>query len=106
MKKMRSLNAHSKRDGGEFLTTLFPGDIFISFHHPSQDCYAFYVKRSDLSATSFDKIFMDMNTYFQNDTTKIECKMIGSLKSVDEAFHYLENNKIITIKNIEKDFQV
>lgn len=106
MKKMRSLHVHTKKDGGEFLTTLFPGDIFVSFHHTSQDCFGVYVKRSDLSKVVFDKIFVDANAYFQQDMTHIEMKMIGSLKSIAEASLYFDHKKLQSVKKIEKDFQV
>ena len=106
MNKMRSLNAKTKTDGGEFLTTLFPGDIFISFHHPSQDCFAEYVKKSDLGVAAFDKIFTEMTAYFKNDIAKIEVKIIGTLKSLDEAFHFFNHKQMKSIKRIEKDFQV
>ena len=80
MKKMRSLNTQSKKDGGEFLTTLFPGDLFISFHHDIQDCQGVYIKRSDISTFSFDKIFSDMESSFHCDISKVEMKIIGSAK--------------------------
>ncbi len=106
MKKMRSLNAQSKKDGGEFLTTLFPGDLFISFHQNIHDSYGVYIKRSDISSVSFDKIISDMNVYFQNDILKLEIKMIGTSKSIAEAFHYFDHKNMKSIKKIEKDFQV
>lgn len=103
---MRSLHIQTKKDGGEFLTTLFPGDIFVSFHHASQDCLGVYVKRSDLSKGVFDKVFVDVKTYFQNDIAKVDLKIIGALKSMTEVASYFDHKMFQSIKKIEKDFQI
>ena len=106
MKKLRSLHVQTKKDGGEFITTLFLGDVFVSFHNSSQDCIGVYVKRGDLSKAVFDKIFTDANTYFQQDMAKVEMKMIGTLKSMAEVSQYFDHKKLQSVKKIEKEFQV
>lgn len=106
MKKMRSLHIQTKKDGGEFLTTLFPGDAFISFHHTSNECFGVYVKRSDFSKAVFEKIFADLNDYFKNDIGKVEVKVIGAHKAIAEVCAFFENKKFQSFKKVEKESQV
>ena len=103
---MRSLHVQTKKDGGEFLTTLFPGDVFISFHHPSQDCFGVYVKKTDFGKAAFEQICTQVNDYFKSDLGKVEVKIIGGAKSIDDACTYLEHKKFHFIKKVEKPSQV
>jgi two-component system chemotaxis response regulator CheB len=106
MKKMRSLHIQTKKDGGEFLTTLFPGDAFLSFHHSSNDCFGVYVKRSDLGKPVFEKILAEVSEYFANDLGKVEMKVIGAKKSIAEVSSFFDSKKFQLIKKIEKETQV
>lgn len=106
MKKMRSLQPQTKKDGGEFLVTLYPGDVFISFHHTNQESVAFSVKRTELSVQSYEKIFMFVSEYFKSEFSKIEVKMIGLQKSIEQIAPFFEVKKFQNVKKIEKNGQV
>lgn len=106
MKKMRSLHIQTKKDGGEFLTTLFPGDAFLSFHHSSNECFGVYVKKSDLSKAVFEKILVELNQYFSNDFNKVEMKVIAAKKAIAEVGAFFDHKKFQSIKKVEKETQV
>lgn len=106
MKKMRSLHIQTKKDGGEFLTTLFPGDGFISFHHSNQECLGVYVKKSDLVTASFEQIMSQVTNYFGGELGKIEVKMIGFEKTIQTMSAYFERKNFQSFKKIAKEFQV
>lgn len=106
MKKMRSQHPQTKKEGGEFLTTLFPGDAFISFHHVSQDCVAFYIKRNELSVETFEKVMSFVSDYFKSEIGKIEVKTIGIAKAIEAVSGFFDNKKFQTLKKIEKSGQV
>lgn len=103
MKKMRSLYSQTKNKGGEFLTTLFQGDVFISLHHTSQDCFGVYVKKSDLSESVFESIYSEASEYFNHDLINVEMKLIGASKSILKANSFFEQKKFKLIKKINKD---
>lgn len=103
---MRSLHIQTKKDGGEFLTTLFPGDAFLSFHHSSNDCFGVYVKRTDLGKPVFEKIFAEVSEYFANDLGKVEMKVIGAAKSIAEVSAFFEHKKFQLMKKVDKETQV
>jgi two-component system chemotaxis response regulator CheB len=105
MKKMRSLHIQTKKDGGEFLTTLFPGDAFLTFHLTSNDCIGVYVKRSDLSKLAFEKIFAEVIEYFKQDVSNVEMKLIASKKSIAEVSNFFDSKKFKLIKKIDKETQ-
>ncbi len=106
MKKMRSQNPQTKKEGGEFLTTLYAGDAFISFHHSSQDCVGFLVKRSELESAAFEKIVTFTNDYFGGEHAKVEVKIIGTARALEAIGQFFENRKFQAIKKIEKSGQV
>lgn len=106
MKKMRSQQAQTKKEGGEFLTTLFPGDVFISFHHSSQNCAAFYVKRNEVDAQAFEKIMAFVADYFNSDFSKVEVKIIAQARTLEVAAAFFELKRFQLVKKIEKPGQV
>lgn len=103
---MRSLQAENKKGGGEFLTTLFLGDVFISFHHLSEDCFGVYVKKSDLSKTALENIFSKANKYFNDDLKKVEVKLVGASDSLLDVSNFFEQKKIQMIKKVDKENHV
>ncbi len=106
MKKMRSLQPQTKKDGGEFLVTLFPGDVFISFHHVNQESAAFSIKRTELTTESYEKVFGFVSEYFSGDFSKIEVKIIALPNSLEQVAPFFENKKFQFVKKIEKQTQV
>lgn len=106
MNKMRSLIPQTKKNGGEFLVTLFPNDVFLSFHHSDQNCLGIYIKRIDLSSVSLEKVMTAVNSYFNSDLGNVELKMISTSKSLEDAFNFFKNKKLQSIKKIDKPGQV
>jgi two-component system chemotaxis response regulator CheB len=106
MKKMRAQIPCTKKEGGEFLVTLYAGDTFLSFHHSSQDCFGIYVKRMDIGAPAFEKVFSMVKDYFKDDLSKIEMKAIAIPKTLEEVSHFFESKKFQSVKKIDKPGQV
>lgn len=103
---MRSLIPQTKKEGGEFLVPLFPGDVFLSFHHVNSDCIGIYVRKSDLGNGALETIFTTVIAYFKDDVSKLELKIISSDKSLNEAAKFFESKNFSQIKKIEKSAQV
>lgn len=103
---MRSLQPQVKKDGGEFLVTLFPGDIFVSFHHNDQENAGFYLKKMDLTQASYEKVFAFVSEHFKSDLAKVEVKLIGLARSIEVAAGFFEPKKFKLIKKVEKNGQV
>lgn len=106
MKKMRSLIPYTKKEGGEFMVTLYPGDAFLSFHHSSEDCFGIYVKRVDLDKATFEKTLALVNDYFKGELSKVEMKIISINKSIEEISAFFGNKKFQSLKKIDKPGQV
>jgi two-component system chemotaxis response regulator CheB len=103
---MRSLIPQSKKEGGEYIVALFPGDVFLSFHHSNSDCIGFYVRRTEIGKVSYEKVFSMVTAYFNEATPKLEVKIIAADKSLDEAEKFFESKSTLQIKKIEKNGQV
>lgn len=106
MKKMRSLQPHTKKDGPEFLVTLFPGDVFVSFHHSNQESVGCYIKKIDQNVQGYEKAFIFVNEFFKGELNKVEMKVIGQASALSQVTPFFEVKKFQTIKKIEKQGQV
>lgn len=106
MKKMISLKSQTKKEGGEFLTTLFPGDVFISFHMGETDCLGVYLKKADSTSANFDKIFATVTEYFKCDFSKIDIKVISKSKVLNEISAFIEKRKFKTVKKIDREMSI
>ncbi len=106
MKKMQSQKIQTKREGGEFLVSLLSGDAFISFHHSNQECMAVYLKKFEVTPTSFEKLMIQVNDYFAGDLSKVEMKVISMGKSLEAVNDFFQHKKFQSIKKIEKNGQV
>ncbi len=106
MKKMISLKSQSKKEGGEFLTTLFPGDVFISFHMGEMDCLGIYLKKADVTSANFDKIFATVTEYFRCDFSKIDIKAIAKSRVLTEISTFIEKRKFQSVKKIDREISV
>ena len=85
------------------MTTLYPGDAFISFHLGETDCMAILIKKADISAASFDKVFASVTEYFKCDFSKIDVKVIGNLKTIDDTCTFVEKRKFHSLKKIDRE---
>ncbi|MBC7715046.1 MAG: chemotaxis response regulator protein-glutamate methylesterase [Rhizobacter sp.] len=106
MKKLLPQKIQTKREGGEFLTSLIPGDAFISFHHSNGECMAVYFKKFDLIPVNFEKLNESVKEYFSGEFSKIEMKVIAVTKSLDIISDFFTPKKFQSIKKIEKNGQV
>ena len=97
----------SKSEGGEYVLNLSLGDVFISFHHKSQNCIGFFVKKSDLNEEHFKNIDSQVKAYFINQPeSEIEVKIIGSGFSIKRIEMYFKRYQFHHLKKIEKDSSV
>jgi two-component system chemotaxis response regulator CheB len=97
----------SKSEGGEYVLNLSLGDVFISFHHKSQNCIGFFVKKSDLNEEHFKNIDSQVKAYFINQSeSEIEVKIIGSGFSIKRIEMYFKRYQFQHLKKIEKDSNV
>ena len=105
MKKMHSLQMHTKKEGGEFFMTLFPGDVLISFHS-KVDCLGVYYLKFDLNSQNFEKTFTQVHEYFKGDLQEVEVKMIATAKSLETIAPFFEIKKFQSYKKIERSTQL
>lgn len=103
MKKMFSGEILTKKLGGEFLSKLAPGDVFVSIHTPDENCLGFYLKQSDLKRATLADLFQKSSDYFQDaKLPSLEIKIIGSKSSLVVVDEFFVAKSCQHIKKIEK----
>lgn len=103
---MRSGYSQTKKDAGEFLTTLYPGDAFISFHLGETDCMAVFLKKADLNSGNFDKAFASVTEYFKCDFSKIDVKVIANVKTIEDVCTFVDKRKFHSVKKIDREMVI
>ena len=104
MSEVNTKKIMSKSEGGEYILNLSLGDVFISFHHNSQNCVGFFVKKSDLTEEYFKSIDTQVKAYFSDLVeNEIEVKIIGSGLSIRRIEMYFNRYQFQHLKKIEKD---
>lgn len=106
MNKMQPQKIQTSKEGGEFLLSLHPGDVFLSFHHSSNDCAAIHLRKNNLNDSMFDQTMKQVVDYFSGDLSRVELKIITSEKSIAIINQYFDKIVFSSVKKIEKNFQV
>lgn len=107
MKKMNPKDIVTTKTGGEYLTELTPGDVFVSMHTTEGNCLAFYLRKQDLKKTIIDDLLTKVGDYFPiEELHKSEVKIIAALSSIKLIEEFFISKKFQHLKKIEKDSAV
>lgn len=106
MRRMISGEYYTKNSGGEYLTVISPGDVFISLHGKNNDCLGIILSRTDLKEDNLEKIIIRISDYFKAEVKHLEVKLIGNETALEAAGAFFIKKNFPTLKKIEKNGKV
>lgn len=106
MNKWSSLQLKTKHGGGEYYTVLGQGDIFLSFHHPSENIAAVYIKKFEYRDEVLAKIKLEIEKYFNCSLHSLSVKIIACQKSQDLLRETPFVRSFASVKDVIREGQV
>lgn len=103
---MQPNKTYTKEKGDEFSATLKNGDVFVSFHRADGRCLGMSIGHEFVTQSMFDKLHLEVSSYFKSDVKLLEVKLIGSKQSLNTMQGFLSAQGFSNLKKVEKNSPV